>query len=351
MKNVFSSDKIKSFFFKISVVTLLLTLMLLQSGCQIPYLVESAWTHLKIMSSKKDIEKALLSPDISEEWKSKLRLTLEIRPYIKSLGLEITKNYQTFVDLKKPFISHLLIVAPEYSLKPKTWWFPIIGSFPYKGFHNQQKALRASENYSKKKFDIYIRGVSAYSTLGWFNDPLLSTMMNFPDEDLVETIIHESVHATIFIKNNVDFNEQLAVFIAKKATLNYCREKSIKKYKECLRNYADEDLFTDFLVQSYDKLDLFYKDKSNHKKSKKKEMFKTIKEFYKTDFLKKFSNRRYDFILDNELNNAFFAAQKTYYSNQQKFESVYKILAKEDLKVFISELKKRSSKETTKLFE
>lgn len=334
-----------------TVASLLLFTIIFQTGCQIPYLVESAWTHLKIISSKKDIEKALENPDIPEEWKAKLKLTLEIRPYIKSLGLEITKNYRTFVDLKKPYISHLLIVAPEYSLKPKTWWFPIVGTFPYKGFHNEQKAIKASEYYSKKKYDTYIRGVTAYSTLGWFNDPLLSTMMKYPDEDLVETIIHESVHATIFIKNNVDFNEQLAVFIAKKATLYYCLNQSMQKYKNCLRAYADEDLFTDFLVQSYEKIDDFYKDKSNHNPEQKQKIFSTIKEFYKNEYSKKFSDKRYDYILDRDLNNAFFAAQKTYYSNQQKFEVVFEKQASKDIKQFIGMLKKLSSKEIKKLFE
>ncbi len=351
MKNLFLSLKLSRPKSKTSVASLLLFIFFFQTGCQIPYLVESAWTHLKIMSSKKDIEKALENPDLPEDWKSKLRLTLEIRPYIKSIGLEITKNYRTFVDLKKPYISHLLIVAPEYSLKPKTWWFPIVGSFPYKGFHNEQKAIKASEYYSKRKYDVYIRGVSAYSTLGWFNDPLLSTMMKYPEEDLVETIIHESVHATIFIKNNVDFNEQLAVFIAKKATLDYYLNQSVQKYKNCQRTYADEDLFTDFLVQSYEKINEFYKDPANHNPEQKQKIFLSIKEFYKAEFLKKFTDRRFDFILERDLNNAFFAAQKTYYSNQQKFEVFFETKANKDIKDFIGQLKKLSSKEILNLFE
>ncbi len=345
------NTKVKISDLKHCLLGLIVIVMLLSAtGCQIPYIIESAWIHLKIMNSKQDIQKALKNPDLPEEWKAKLYLTLEIRPYIEDLGLKITKNYQSFVDLKRPYISHLLIVTPAYSLKVKKWWFPIVGSFPYKGYHSEKKARKASEYYTKKNMDTYVRGVTAYSTLGWFNDPLLSTMMRYPDHDLVETIIHESVHATIFIKNNVDFNEQLAVFIARKATLAYYKNRSKKTYTKILEDQKDEDLFTDFLMQSYRKLKLFYKNKSSHTLKQKSELFEFIKQDYSDFFASKIINVKYDFVLKADLNNAFFAAQKTYHMNQKKFDSVYKVQGKNDIKEFIRLLKSLKSKKIIELF-
>lgn len=326
-------------------------MLLFNTGCQIPYIIESAWTHLKIMSSKQDIQKTLQNPDLPEEWREKLNLTLEIRPYIESLGLKITKNYRSFVDLKRPYVSHLLIVAPEYSLKPKKWWFPIVGSFPYKGFHNPDKALKAAEYYNKRKMDTYIRGVTAYSTLGWFTDPILSTMMRYPEEELVETIIHESVHATIFVKDSVDFNEQLAVFVAKKATLNYYKEKSPKMYQKIIKDQKNEDLFTDFLMASYKKIKTFYKDKNNHTPEKKQQLFEDIKNDYRNEYSRQITDRRYDAFLERDLNNAFFAANKTYHMNQMKFEKVFEAEGEKDIKKFITILKKLTSKQIKQLFD
>lgn len=335
-------------YFRLLIVTFVL---LFNTGCQIPYIIESAWTHLKIISSKQDIQKAIDNPETPEDWKKKLKLSLEVRPFVESLGLRITKNYQSFVDLKRPYVSHLLIVAPEYSLKPKKWWFPIVGSFPYKGFHNENKALKAAEYYEKHSMDTYVRGVTAYSTLGWFNDPILSTMMRYSEDELVETIIHESVHATIFIKDNVDFNEQLAVFIAKKATLEFYNENSKDMYKKIIKDQFNEDLFTEFLMESYQSLKEFYKDKSNHTLEKKKAMFESIKENYKNKYLKKISDRKYDFILNQDLNNAFFAAQQTYHKNQMKFEEIYKKEGQNNIKTFIEMLKKLKSKKIRELFD
>jgi predicted aminopeptidase len=335
-------------FFKIAIVV---TMLLLNTGCQIPYILESAWTHLKIISSKKDIESALKDPDLPEEWKTKLQIALDVRPYIKSIGLRITKNYQSFVDLKRPYVSHLLIVAPAYSLKPKKWWFPIVGSFPYKGFHSEKKAERAAKEYEKDNMDTYVRGVTAYSTLGWFNDPILSTMMRYSEEELVETIIHESVHATIFIKDNVDFNEQLAMFIAKKATLKYYKEKSDEMYKKIIKEQRNEDIFADYLMASYKKIKKFYKIKENRTPELKAKLFEDIKDDYKKEFVKKISDRKYDFILKQNLNNAYFAAQRTYHMNQKKFEVVFEKDGKKDITTFIKVLKKLSSNEIKKLFD
>ena len=347
MEPMLTKNNFKRFLQAISVVLVLL----FNTGCQVPYMIESAWTHLKIMSSKQDIEKALQDPNLPEEWKAKLNLALEVRPYIEGLGLKITKNYQSFVDLKRPYISHLLIVAPEYSLKPKKWWFPIVGSFPYKGFHNPDKALRAAEIFKKQKMDTYIRGVSAYSTLGWFTDPILSTMMRYSDEDLVETIIHESVHATIFVKDSVDFNEQLAVFLAKKATLSYYKEKSETMYKKIIKDQKNEDIYNEFLMICYKKVKTFYKDKDNRTPEKKAQLFQYLKDDYRNEYVRVITDRRYDSFLDRDLNNAFFAANRTYHMNQMKFEKVFEEESKKDIKAFIALLKTMSSKQIKQLFE
>lgn len=320
-------------------------------GCQIPYVFNSAWNHLKIVNSRHKIEEVLKDSGLSDDWRRKLQLSIDIRPYILSLGLDITENYQTFVDLNRPYVSHLLIVTKPYEVKPKTWWFPIAGSFPYIGFHKKKSALKAKNKFDNKGMDTYLRGVTAYSTLGWFNDPILSTMLRYTEEDLIETIIHESVHATIFIKNNVNFNEQLAVFIAEKATLKYLNKVSETKYDEAQNAFKNQLLYQSFLNETHESLENFYSDKTNHTAEKKKRFFDQIKSNFKNSYLKKFSTDEYSFILTSDINNAFFAAQKTYLMNREIFDKVLVDSAEGDLVKFIDLLKGLKSKEIVQLFD
>ena len=302
-------------------------------------MAESAWTHIRIMSKKQSISQALKNPNISEDWKKKLQLSQDIRPYIKKLGLKITKNYQSFVNLNQDYISYLVVVAPSYSVQPKKWGFPFIGSFPYKGFYTQPKALKFAKKYKNKGLDTYTRGVTAYSTLGWFKDPLLSTMMRFTESDLIETIIHESIHATIFIPNNVSFNEQLSVFISQKATLEYYKNQndSHSTYSTVLQKYSDEDIFRKFLNEETLALKHFYRKIDNHNPKSKKHFFVQVKQKFKKQIQPQLKKNKYTFFNSIKLNNAFFAAQSTYNNNQDLFEKEFQ--KHPDIASFISYLK------------
>ena len=124
-----------------------------------------------------------------------------------------TKNYSTFVNLHRPYVTYIVSAAPKNELKYYTWYFPIIGSVPYKGYFNEAGANGEARDLASEGYDTYVRGVTAYSTLGWFKDPILSSMLAYSDYDMVNTIIHETVHTTIYIKSNANFNERLASYL------------------------------------------------------------------------------------------------------------------------------------------
>lgn len=325
----------KTLVLKLFTVALLLPFL---SACQIAYLTESAYNHLKIMGGRQKIQKVLLKKDLPKDWKKKLKLTQDIRPFIEELGLNVTHNYNTFVDIKRPYVSYLLTVAPEYSLAPKVWSFPFAGRFPYKGFYKKEKAVKAAKKFQDKNFDTYIRGVSAYSTLGWFNDPILSSMLKYSEAELIETVIHESVHATVFIKNNVSFNEQLAVFVAQKGTLEYYKKTDLKAYENLMQSFKDETLFLKFINNSIDKLTEFYAKPENHDPKKKAEFFKNIKNDFDLTIKPQLKVLKFTYFNEIELNNAYFAGHKVYFDNQERFEKKYQEF--NNIKDFITYLKK-----------
>lgn len=191
-------------------------------SCSLGYVIKSGYYQSKILLHREPIQNILKDTSIPDKVKKKLQLIQEVKEFsVRTLGLKTTNNYSTYVALKEPYVSWLVRGAYPYKLEPYTWWFPIVGTVPYKGFFVKQDALSAQSRLKKKGYDTYVRGVTAYSTLGWFHDPILSSMMSYPDSDLVNLIIHESVHATLFIKSSVDFNEQLASFVAQIGTQKF----------------------------------------------------------------------------------------------------------------------------------
>jgi predicted aminopeptidase len=195
-------------------ITLSVLTLITLSGCQIGYLVTSASSQVELLMSRRPIEEVLNDPTISEDDKRKLKLAVEAKEYSQSqLGLKKNKNYSSYVKLNRPFVSYVVSASPKNELKHYLWKYPMVGELPYKGFPKKESADREAEKLKKDGLDVHVRGVSAYSTLGWFNDPVLSSMLRYKDHDLVNTIIHENVHATLYIKSEADFNERLAAFV------------------------------------------------------------------------------------------------------------------------------------------
>jgi predicted aminopeptidase len=170
-----------------------------------------------LLNKRVPIEDVLKDPKIKPEIKRKLRLAQKAEQFAEQeLGLKPTDNYESYVELNRPYVVYAVNASYKNRLEGYTWHFPIIGDVPYKGFFSLEDAKEEEKLLLKKNLDTYLRGVTAYSTLGWFDDPILSSMMSYSDHYLVETIIHETVHATIYIKDNADFNEQLASFLGAK---------------------------------------------------------------------------------------------------------------------------------------
>lgn len=345
------------------------------AGCQINYYFSSAYNQMKILASRQPIEEALKNPQLGEKEKRKLELAQEARVFAeKKLNLKHTNNYTSYVQLDRPYVTYVVSAAPKWELKHHFWHYPIVGSLPYKGYFSEEAAKKEEKELKSQNLDTYLRGVSAYSTLGWFNDPILSSMTNYSDSDLVNTIIHETVHATIYIKSSADFNERLAVFLGNKGMELFYKEKEgadSPTLKNVVAENFDDKIFSEFMTEELKKLDIWYQEKAHHIQQQsdnklasshevesspvapvaigksstedletlRQKRLKEIQEKFSREILPKMQSRSYQKFSDLKLNNARLLVYKTYMQDLNDFENLFKKV-NENFDLFLQEIKK-----------
>ena len=301
------------------------TLML--SGCQVGYYFSSAYNQVSMLSHRVPVQEALKDPKLTEDQKRKLILAQQASEFAeKELHLKKTENYTSYVQLDRPYVTYVVSASPKWELQHHLWKFPFVGAVPYKGFFNEDSAKEEEASLKKENLDTYLRGVSAYSTLGWFRDPILSSMLNYTDHELVNTIIHETVHATIYIKSSADFNERLAVFLGNKgmelfyAKLEGTDSATLKRVH--LEN-EDDKLFSKFISKEISALEQWYKDQKDQKEEIRQNRIKEIQTRFASELKPMLKTDSYARFEKMNLNNARLLMYKTYFQDLSDFEKLY----------------------------
>lgn len=314
------------------------------TGCQLPYYLRNAYGQAEILWAREDIQRALLREELSSEDKEKIRLVQDVRKFAKEkFNLNTDKNYGSFVQLDRPFVTYVVNAAEPWALKTYEWDYLIVGRMPYKGFFQEELAKKEKMQLEKKGLDVYLRGVTAYSTLGWFRDPILSSMLRGKPHDLVNLIIHESVHATLYIKNSADFNEQLATFIGNKGTEIYYLEKegpSSKTVQLIQDENHDDQVFSDFISAEIDALKKWYSLYQGPKEnSVKAQRLKEIQVRFSKNIQPQLKTSNYLRFAEIELNNARLSLYKTYMNDHSQFEALYEKVGR-DMQEFLRQVQK-----------
>lgn len=285
------------------------------------------------MNRRVAISETVKDPSLPPEARIKLELAIAARKFAEeNLGLKATNNYTSFVQLDGDYVSYIVTAAPAYDLKPHLWTFPFTGAVPYKGYATKAEAIEEAKEFNPQEFDTHIRGVSAYSTLGWFDDPILSSMLKYRDYSLVNLIIHETVHATLYIEDNADFNERIATFIGNVGAEAYYLKTEgpqSKTLKEVRLANEDEKLFSEFISEEVKNLNTWYKQHANEMSPEKKsQRLAEIKERFLKTVKPQLKIYNYDYFIKQKLNNAFLLSLKTYVFDQTDFEKAYEKLNK-----------------------
>lgn len=275
----------------------------------------SLWNHAR------PIEEVMQDETVSPRVKLLLQRVPSMKTFGERFGIKPTKNYIEYVKLDRPYVVTIVSASEELKFESKTWSFPIVGGFTYLGFFKPERAKAYADEIAKEerkegKWDVDVRGAPAYSTLGWFRDAILSSMI--PDGesaagDLAEVVIHESVHATFFVENQSPFNEGLAQFIAERLAPIYLKENFGENSVE-YKAYHDEQSFSKeysaAFRAAYLKLDALYQSKVSD--DEKRENKKIILE-----------NLRKKFGIKKEINNATLVQFKTYSGSEAVFEQAF----------------------------
>ena len=312
----------------------------------ISYGIAKGYGQFKILVNARDVEDVINDPDVDTEVKDKLKLVGEIRKFaMDDLGLHNSRNYTTLYDQKGEPLLWIVRACYPYRLENVEWTFPFVGTVSYKGFFNLQKAKNLRDELKEDGYDTYIREVTAWSTLGWFKDPILSEMLKDQAGDLANTIIHELTHATIFVSDSITFNENLASFIGDKGAEEFLKERYPDS--EELNSYRnlkeDRAAYTRHFLNGAKYLDSLYSTYSDTmtleemKKTKKDAILHIVETLDTINFHNRAFGQRFEEYLPN---NAYFMSYLLYQSGQESLDSLYENKYKGDLKLFISAMKK-----------
>lgn len=200
-------------------LTLLLTLTAgLEAGCYYSHLASG---QVRMLLARRDVDAMIADPETPENLRQQLELAQRVRAYAADLGLDVEGQYTSFVDWPGDRVITTVVATRPGEIDAARFWFPLAGSVPYKGFFDEERARSEAEKLRGRGLDTCLFPITAYSTLGWLDDPLTAPMLREGRERLVETILHELVHATVYVPDEPEFNEGLATFIGQEAAIRF----------------------------------------------------------------------------------------------------------------------------------
>ncbi len=250
---------------RIRVLPLVLAVALggVSTGCSLPYLADTAAHHLALLAHRRPIAEVIADPATPASLRDQLQGVEAVRAFARTLGLKVDDNYAAYVDVGRRYVTYNLSACPADRFAPYEWHFPFVGAVPYKGYFRLTWAKREERHLRDAGYETYLRGVPAYSTLGWLADPVFSTMIGGDPYGLADTLFHELTHATCFIKGQVPFDETLATFVAERATLAFAAAQTAPgspTVARLERGYAEAHRFEGLVHQLYGQLDTLYRE-------------------------------------------------------------------------------------------
>ena len=299
------------------------------SACSPGYVARAAWEEVKILNRRQPIARVIADPRTDDETRGKLRLVLQARDYAAdSLGLAAGESYTLFSRVESDTLALVLSAAYRDRFQAKTWWFPIVGDVPYKGYFDERDARRDVRELEAEGLDTYLRPTSAFSTLGWFNDPLLSTLLRYDEVSLANTVIHEILHNTYYAPGQAVFNESFASFVGGRGAVEFFCARDGAASPRCARARAaweDDLLFGAFLTSLVRDLEALYgrADLSSEQKvARREEVFAAAKERYAAEVRPRLRVENFDRFMREQLNNATIISRRIYYDRLDLFERV-----------------------------
>jgi len=302
-------------------------LVVCAAGCSAGYVARAVYEEARILWRREPIETLLEQPSLADATKRKLQLVLDVREFARErIGLRVGGSYSAISTVDGRAVVQLLTASRRDRLEPYTWWFPVVGRVPYKGFFSKTTAAATAAGLQRQGYDTYVRPAIAFSTLGWFDDPLPSPLLKHDEITLAQVIFHELLHNTVFLPGETAFDESTATFAGYRGAIEFFCEGKRSVGDHCRAATADwQDTLTisRFFTKSLADLEAFYATKPTGPAldQGRERAFAEIRENFKA--LKLHPGRYADFA-SGPINNASLLQERIYLRDLDVFDEIYR---------------------------
>ncbi|MDZ7778361.1 MAG: aminopeptidase [Gemmatimonadota bacterium] len=297
-------------------------------ACSPVYVIKAGLAEMRILRARQPIHRVLNDSTTDPEVRGKLAYVLEARRFAaERLGIDVGDSYTMYTELDSDTLALVLSAAQRDRLRAKTWWFPIVGRVPYKGFFSEADARSEMASLEAEGYDTYLRPTAAFSTLGWFNDPILSSVLRADDVEVVETVLHELAHQHLFVPGRVGFNESFATFVGRVAAARFfcTREGGGSDTVRCHRaeaRWRDYQRFSVFIDGMVEELEAIYESpdlETAEKVERRENVFSRALRRFDEEVQPSFEQLTFQGFRDTPLNNATLLARIRYFHRLPDF--------------------------------
>ena len=255
------------------------------AGCStFGYYAQSIQGHFAMLRAARPIPEIVADPSVAESLKQRLQRAERIRTFAsQQLALPENESYRSYADLQRPFVVWNVFATPELSLDLKQWCYPVVGCAAYRGYFEREAAERAAEDLRAEGYEVNVSGVPAYSTLGWFADPLLNTFIGGAEGQLAGLVFHELAHQVVFVGGDTTFNESFATAVEREGVRRWLAENGDDALRKAYAEFAQRrNEFLNLLLQYRGQLFENYRSQSSDeaKRERKRELFAKLKDDY-----------------------------------------------------------------------
>lgn len=333
-------------------VLAILTLSLVAScvACSPVYVVKAGIAEVGILRARRPISSVLNDTTVAADTRAKLAYVVEARRFAANeLGINVGDSYTMYAELDRDTLALVVSAAYKDRLVPKTWWFPIVGRVPYKGHFSLQSALNEQSDLEAEGYDTYVRPTAAFSTLGWFNDPVLSTSLQTDEVEVVSTVIHELSHQHLFVPGQVGFNESFATFVGRVGAARFfCTRPGSGpdsvKCQRALARWRDFQRFSVYLDGFVEEAEAIYGDDSldfDTKVERRDGVFEAAIDRFDREVAPNLEALTFGGFRGTPLNNATLLSRIRYYNKLPAFDA-FLMLHGGDLVAALDDLKARA---------
>jgi len=296
-------------------------------GCQaVHYYSQAIDGQCRILLKRQPISAIIADSEFPQSLRERLMFILKVREFAENeLQLPVNNHYLTYVDLKRPFVLWNVFAAPEFSLTPKTWCYPVAGCAAYRGYFAETNARHYADRSSKQDYDVYVGGVTAYSTLGWFDDPALSTFIRFSEARTAALIFHELAHQILYVKDDTAFNASFATLVEQDGLRRWQHASGSERiYTEYLRQHRRREQFVLLIMHYRQKLELLYQTDlpPSEKRVSKTTIFSELRSEFNHLKTHQIELSAYDAWMNQSLNNAKIGSVVAYHDFLPAFQKM-----------------------------